>query len=162
MVGFQGQHNVSPEQRFWSKVNKTSDCWLWTAATSPPYGYGQFWDGSRQGYAHRFAYQLLVGPIPDGLTLDHKPTCLKKCVNPDHLRLATDKQQQENRSGAQRNSNTGVRGVHWCKRYKKFVVQVASGGKTHFGGSFDELEEAQVAAIVLRKRLHTHNDADSL
>ena len=76
--------------RFWAKVNKTEACWLWNAAQSAD-GYGQFKANRRQVKAHRFAYELLVGPIPDGLQLDH--LCrIRHCVNPAHLEPVTPKE----------------------------------------------------------------------
>lgn len=85
------------EERFWEKVEKTpGGCWLWTAFLNPT-GYGMFGIGSRTDgtrrcvFAHRFAYTLLVGPIPDGLTLDH--LCrVHACVKPAHLEPATDRE----------------------------------------------------------------------
>jgi len=75
------------EERFWPKVDKTDDCWLWTAAIQN--GYGVFMLSSRkQIKAHRWSYQQMVGPIPDGLTLDH--LCrVRHCVNPAHLEPVT-------------------------------------------------------------------------
>lgn len=71
---------------FWSRVRKTSACWFWLAPLHN--GYGKFWTGERNEMAHRFAYELLVGPIPDGLTIDH--LCRNRsCVNPDHLEPVT-------------------------------------------------------------------------
>lgn len=70
------------EERFWDKVVKTEDCWYWQGYCQPK-GYGVFaWPG---GYlAHRYAYTLLVGAIPEGLEVDH--TCRTRCcVRPDHL-----------------------------------------------------------------------------
>ena len=75
-------HPAPAETRFWEKVNKTETCWLWTAGTAGA-GYASFWNGTRRTYAYRFAYELLVGPIPEGLTLDH--LCRRRdCVNPAH------------------------------------------------------------------------------
>ena len=81
------------EERFWSKVDKTGDCWLWTAGKSDQ-GYGTFHIGSRTAAsrrpvgAHRVAYQLLVGPIPEGFHIDH--LCrVRHCVNPAHLEPVT-------------------------------------------------------------------------
>lgn len=83
------------EQRFWEKVREgvpsesapqLGNCWEWAAGLSC--GYGQFvvMRGHR-GYpmrAHRVAYELLIGPIPEGLDLDH--LCRHpSCVNPFHL-----------------------------------------------------------------------------
>lgn len=69
------------EKTFWSHVQRGSDdeCWLWQGALD--YGYGKY---SRNKRAHRISYELLVGPIPDGLDLDH--LCRNRaCVNPAHL-----------------------------------------------------------------------------
>lgn len=73
--------------RFWRKVVKTSTCWVWTAATNST-GYGCVGIEGRRYLAHRVAYQALVGPIPEGLTIDH--LCFNKlCVNPEHLEPVT-------------------------------------------------------------------------
>lgn len=76
--------------RFWPFVDKrgADECWLWTGANAN--GYGAIWgsERSRAKRAHRVAYELLVGPIPDGLTLDH--LCRNtRCVNPKHLEPCT-------------------------------------------------------------------------
>lgn len=75
-------------ERFIAKVQfDDSGCWLWTAQTSLD-GYGKIQMGKRAGYAHRVSYELLVGPIPEGLQLDH--LCrVRSCVNPDHLEPVT-------------------------------------------------------------------------
>lgn len=74
---------MTPEERFWAKIDMTDSCWLWTGALND--GYGRFHiDSSTRVFAHRYAYELKVGPIPEGLTLDH--LCrVRHCVNPDHL-----------------------------------------------------------------------------
>ena len=79
------------QKRFWEKVDATGDCWEWAAGISVK-GYGTFHvkAGTKHttARAHRVAWELLVGPIPDGLTLDH--LCRnKRCVNPDHLEPVT-------------------------------------------------------------------------
>lgn len=77
--------------RFWSKVDKSGECWEWQAARSDA-GYGKFGvilDGRRVTvYAHRWAYEDLVGLIPAGLQIDH--LCRNRgCVNPAHLEPVT-------------------------------------------------------------------------
>lgn len=72
-------------QRFVDKVRviPCGGCWEWTARLNRD-GYGEFWWDDRAQKAHRVAYELMVGPIPDGLTLDH--LCRNRCcVNPNHL-----------------------------------------------------------------------------
>lgn len=85
---------ATPEApRFWAKVNKTDTCWLWTGDLHKD-GYGNFWPDNRRDVrrrsvrAHRWAYEHLVGAIPDGLQIDH--LCrVRNCVNPDHLEAVT-------------------------------------------------------------------------
>ena len=106
--------NAKTEARFWAKVEKTESCWLWTGAIQPT-GYGYFATpdtrpGRRQrhAYAHRLAYELLRGPIPEGLTIDH--LCrVRRCVNPDHLEPVTI---QENIRRQLRTSSDHCRNGH--------------------------------------------------
>lgn len=78
----------SDEERFWEKVEKTDTCWLWTAGKTNR-GYGAFYPtGSKQVGVHRWSYEHHVGPIPDGLQIDH--LCRNRaCVRPDHLEAVT-------------------------------------------------------------------------
>lgn len=78
---------ADPLERLLSYVVKTETCWLW-ASTLTWDGYGLFSvDGYRTG-AHRHAYTLMRGPIPEGLELDH--LCrVRNCVNPEHLEPVT-------------------------------------------------------------------------
>lgn len=77
-----------PDVRFWAKVDASGVCWEWTASDDGVKGYGRFEDQGVNYAAHRWAYMNLVGPIPDGMTIDH--LCRNKaCVNPDHFELVT-------------------------------------------------------------------------
>ena len=73
--------------RFWSKVNKTSTCWLWVGCQGGG-RYGQFTIKKVRIAAHRFAYIEKHGTVPKGLELDH--LCrVRLCVKPDHLEAVT-------------------------------------------------------------------------
>ena len=76
------------EERFWSKVNKTPDCWLWTAARNVD-GYGYFRVSGITRRAHRFSYELHFGKIPDGMQVLHKCDT-PACVCPAHLFIGTN------------------------------------------------------------------------
>jgi hypothetical protein len=81
------------EERFWPKVD-VGLCWEWTAGKYPgTHPYGQFYVSPERPkvLAHRFAWEILVEPIPDGLELDH--LCRNAvCVNPDHLEPVTHRE----------------------------------------------------------------------
>lgn len=90
---------IPPAERVWTHVDKNGPipahrsqlgpCWLWTAWKNSK-GYGLFrWDGAGKVPAHRAVWLVSVGPIPDGLQLDH--LCrVKACVNPAHLESVTN------------------------------------------------------------------------
>ena len=85
-------------------------CWIWNAARDR-HGYGHIKVGGRLGRllrAHRVAYELLVGPIPEGLQLDH--LCrVRSCINPAHLEPVTS---GENTRRSPWNSATHCRNGH--------------------------------------------------
>lgn len=84
-----GIKSMTPEQRFWMKVDKQENgCWVWTAAKFQWNKYGMFVMGRKNKVAHRVAYEWKNGPVPVGLELDH--LCRnRQCVNPDHLEAVT-------------------------------------------------------------------------
>lgn len=71
-------------ERFWKKVRKTDECWLWEGAINSK-GYGSIHRALYgEATAHRYSYVTSVGPIPEGLDLDH--LCrIRHCVRPTHL-----------------------------------------------------------------------------
>lgn len=78
------------EERFWAKVTRNDGgCWTWIGAKGGSGRYGMFaGTGGRARPAHRWSYEYFVGPIPEGLELDH--LCRNTlCVNPEHLEPVT-------------------------------------------------------------------------
>lgn len=152
------QPKLTLEQRFWQKVRKTGSCWLWTAAAHS-HGYGLIWVDGQMRRAHRLAWELINGPVPDGLDLDHR--CGNRaCVNPEHLRVVTPSQNSQHRTISQRNNTSGVRGVYWNKDKNAWAVQATLNGRRYHGGYHPTIEAADKAARALRARLFTHDDHD--
>lgn len=78
-------------KRFWSHVEKTDGCWLWTAAVrSKTAPYPIFSLDGKSVSAHRFSYELHYGKIPVGLNVCHDCDT-PRCIRPDHLKAATQK-----------------------------------------------------------------------
>lgn len=158
----QEQMMRSEQDRFWSKVEKSDNgCLVWTAADNG-HGYGvlRVWRDDKWTVcgAHRLAWEYAHGPRPQGMELDH--ICHNRaCVNVEHLRSVTVKQNQENRA-ANAGSTSAIRGVHWNARNKNWHVKVHHNGQYFWGGAHQTLESATGAAVSLRNKLYTHNELD--
>ncbi len=99
-----GRAHEPLEIRFWKKVDKSGECWIWTGATLD-YGYGVIGiAGHRTSVAHRVAYELQIGPIPPGMMVlhhcDNPP-----CVRGDHLFIG---------SKADNSADMIKKGRHWA------------------------------------------------
>lgn len=123
----------SLEDRFMDKVSPEpmSGCWLWTASLRGS-GYGAFRFGSKVVRAHRVAYELLIGPIPEGD--GYHGTCVlhtcdtRSCVNPDHLWLGTHTDNMHDRDSKGRGAKGGANGG--SKLNKAQVAAIFSSTKT--------------------------------
>ena len=117
-----------PLDRFVEKFRQdpATGCWIWTAYVDPVVGYGTFLMPRGTTRAHRAAYELFIGAIPAGLTIDH--LCRNKvCVNPAHLEAVTQRVNTNRGPGGRQfacvnghlmtGDNTGGRrdGQRYCK-----------------------------------------------
>lgn len=156
----------APKPTLWERVDakiiRGEGCWEWTGAHHPA-GYPHLRvnsgkSGSTALLVHREVFAHFHGPIPDGLLIDH--VCHNKgCVNPDHMRLATSKQNNENQRGLRKSNTSGYMGVHRT-RSGRWEAAVTHNGVTYRAGRFDTAADAGEAARKLRLKLFTHNDHD--
>lgn len=150
-------HASSPEGSLALRTEWQGDCLVWTGWRDD-LGYGRMKVSGRKVRVHRYTWERVNGPIPEGMYIDH--ICRNpSCCNPDHLRLATAKQNAEH-AGLNSDNVSGYRGVSWRKREQKWSARVKHAGKEYSAGYFDTAEEAGEAAKALRLKLYTHNDLD--
>ena len=141
---------VHPESRFWAKVEITNQCWLWKGGRvndphgGPPYGAFSISAKKKVG-AHRFAYESQIGPIPEGLVIDH--LCRNRlCVNPDHLEAVTT------RENVMRQDRTGT-DTH-CPHGQEFTEE-----NTYWAGPGRQCRICKAAAFKRfadRRRANAH------
>ncbi len=83
-------HDSSVAKRLWSgALADGTGCWVWQRSKRD--GYGQMWVGGTTVGTHRLAYEIVKGPIPKGLEIDH--LCRnRRCINPDHLEAVTGRE----------------------------------------------------------------------
>lgn len=83
-------------ENIWKRIQKTESCWLWGGSIDRD-GYGYLSHGDKKSArAHRVLYELEVGPIPEGLEIDHRCR-VRNCVNPKHLEPVTGAENQRRR-----------------------------------------------------------------
>jgi HNH endonuclease len=110
-------------ERFWEKVEKTDDCWLWLGnLNGNGYGYTKLEAPSRRNeLAHRISWTLHFGPIPEGLFVCHHCDT-PPCVRPDHLFLGTHSDNMKDMWRKDRGFSL-FRGVTRCKHGHAFTPE---------------------------------------
>lgn len=101
-----GRRRITLEDpsEFWKRIQKPVGCWLYDGAKEVNgYGYlnNPLGDTPKYITAHRLAWILTFGPVPEGLVVMHKCD-VRSCVNPDHLKLGTDAENTEDKISKQR------------------------------------------------------------
>lgn len=145
---------LSERLKAYSKVDR--DCFVWTGYLGRG-GYGQItWHGQRW-YAHRAAYFVEHGEIPDGLQVNH--ICGNRaCINVAHLELVNHYQNTQYLTRLTRRNTSGYRGVSFNKGEGRYKAQVVADGVSHFLGYCDSAKEAAKVAAEGRARLHSVPD----
>lgn len=139
------------EESLRTRVKRVGDCIEWTGALTPS-GYGSLRVNRVAYYTHRLSWEQANGPIPKGLVIDHicrNPSCL----NVDHLRAITQAQNMQNLGETNSVNTSGARGVFWVESAKRWNVKVGHNGKSHWGGSYADKNEAIQAARDLRAKV---------
>ena len=134
------------------------DCWSWTGYHAN--GYPVLRNRTLGNVkVHRRVYEKYVGPLVDGLVIDH--ACGNRgCLNPSHLRQISNQKNVENFTTEVRSHNSsGYRGVHFHKASGLWIGEVTAGGRK-IVTYHKTVEEAAEAARQLRLKHHTHNELD--
>ncbi len=140
-------------KRFWDKVEKTDECWLWTAFTVKGYGRFRMTNPRRMERAHRVAYTLCIGPIPEGMLVCHHCD-VRNCVRPDHLFLGTI--QDNNKDMFRKGRNWRGTGSKISKLTDEKVITIRAAyahGKVSQRSIADQhcVSQVAISQIVLRK-----------
>lgn len=135
--------------RFWAKVNKTDDCWNWTACTNID-GYGVF-QFEHCGYrANRFAWVLSYGDIPEGMFICHK--CDNpQCVNPSHLFLGTPRDNARDMYRKKRNTVASRKLNETIVREMRHLYDTRQMNQMQLAAKYG-IHQTQVSNIVNRKQ----------
>jgi len=102
-------------------------------------------------YVHRIVYALYHGVDPGSFLIDHID-CNGQNNHPSNLRLATKATNGANRSKLEKRNKSGVTGVHFCKRLRKWWAQGKVSGKTTYFGTYTRFEDAVAAATEARRK----------
>ena len=133
-------HLAAHRWRAWHPKHACPDRWYAVRTRSRT-------DGDEMVFLHR---EVLY--VPDGMEVDHVDRDGLNCRR-DNLRAATHAQNLHNR-GRQKNSRSGLKGVHWARRERKWVAQIAVNGRRVFLGYHATAEEAARAYDAMAKDLH--------
>jgi hypothetical protein len=152
------------EERFWEKVDRRGpdDCWEWLASKSRK-GYGNFSANGCAGKAHRYAYELHYGPIPDNMCVCHNCPAGDNpaCVNPAHLWLGTINDNNTDRDNKGRDRHpTGEK--HWAARFTNSEVREIRKQRFDLGISARKLAKMYGVSLGTMKRIlqgKTYHDA---
>lgn len=147
--------DISDEDRFLTKLeqNLSNSCMEYTGCLDRG-GYGRVGVGGKDLFAHRYAYELWVGPIPDGLQVRHVTCNNPRCCNPSHLLPGTHPENMADMTAANRQSKGETHGTAKLTELevREIRKRYAAGGVTHRQlGELYGVHHTVVGRIVRRK-----------
>ena len=152
------------QKRFWTKVDKSGECWEWLAGKSP-LGYGHFKDAGKTYRAHRYIYESQIGPIADGLCVCHR--CDNPgCVRPDHLWLGTSPENTADKMS--KNRHKVVSGdMHYLRRNPELQwlhrnPEKATRGEKHPSSKLTESQVIEIRSLAQSLSTRTLAEAFSV
>ena len=141
------------------EVDPDSGCWIWPLALNR-HGYGVLNFQGKMRLVHRLAFSIFVGPLVEGLVVDHINCISTACCNPNHLRQVSHAGNTQNRLKLQPNNTSGHRGVCWDKRHEKWKAEISVGGKNIHLGRFTNLDDAIAARKAGEAKYHPYRDPE--
>lgn len=141
------------------EIDSASGCWIWPLALSQK-GYGVLSFQGKRWYVHRLMFSIFVGPLADGLALDHIECVSRACCNPAHLRQVSQAGNTQNQRGPRANNTSGHVGVYWSRRHEKWYAQITVGGTTTYLGRFTNLDDAIAAREEAERKYHPYRDPE--
>lgn len=140
------------------EIDPDSGCWIWPHTLCG--GYGALSFQGRQRYVHRLMFSIFVGPLEEGLQVDHIACISRACCNPEHLRQVSLAGNVQNQRGLRANNTSGHAGVYWDKKNGKWKAQISVGGTDTYLGSFTNLDDAIAARKAGEEKFHPYRDPE--
>lgn len=138
--------------RFWSKVEKSSGCWNWTAYRNPG-GYGTIHIGGSAILAHRASWVMAKGEIPRGMCVLHR--CDNRaCVRPSHLFLGT----LQDNNADMRGKGRMAKGNDYpqAKLTPEIVQKILADARTHREIAKDYRVDASLISVIKGRKIWRH------
>ena len=141
------------------EIDSASGCWIWPH-TLDRKGYGKVGFQGKMRYTHRLMFSIFVGPLVEGLQVDHIECISTACCNPEHLRQVSHAGNMQNQRGSRANNTSGHPGVTWDKTNGKWRAHIAVDRKRLFLGSFTNLGDAIAARKAGEAKYHPYRDPE--
>lgn len=146
---------ATPELAFAARAQPDGDCLIWTGSLNNK-GYGQIRVNGRTISAHKYAWERVNGPVPEGMMLDHHTCHRYACVKVEHLRVLSATGNAQNVIGPNRDKKSSNHRNVVGTRHGTFYATVFHAGVHYSSPTFPTEEEAAEAAQELRLKHHAY------